>query len=431
MTTGEKIYNLRKEARITQEEFADKMEVTRQAVSKWESDAAYPETDKIIKIAQLFGVTCDYLLSDGAKSDDNALDRRHRSFLSMMASFALASIAVGLIVALICYFAISEWYSPLVGLGVIAGFLLTAFILISVGRYKFLAACSYSEADKAHLAKWIKIFIYVAVISLFCYLPAVAFVDLYGTVDVSVGWETITITVSVKAHFGLYFLTTLVYAAAGIFTARLFSAVHDKFLGKSVSATRYADAACLIAATCATAAALTISIYGRINADSISVTEGGITATAYVVAALAILVRSIIYRICEKTSLRLFIMQIISAALFLILGIWVGIYDTTVFNGYDKLFYTLVDIMMAIGGLFTISVIVLLVLTIIEAKKDLRQLKQMMLWLPAYICCGALLLVTVFDVLDYYMLIDSTCVYCLAITVGNLFSFKKKETSNV
>ncbi len=52
MTTGQKIYNLRKEARITQEEFAEKMEVSRQAVSKWESDASYPETDKIIKIAK-------------------------------------------------------------------------------------------------------------------------------------------------------------------------------------------------------------------------------------------------------------------------------------------------------------------------------------------------------------------------------------------
>lgn len=56
MTTGQKIYELRKSARITQEQFAEKLEVSRQAVSKWESDAAYPETDKIIKIAELFGV---------------------------------------------------------------------------------------------------------------------------------------------------------------------------------------------------------------------------------------------------------------------------------------------------------------------------------------------------------------------------------------
>ena len=44
MTTGEKIYSLRKEARITQEEFAEKLEVSRQAVSKWESDLSYPES---------------------------------------------------------------------------------------------------------------------------------------------------------------------------------------------------------------------------------------------------------------------------------------------------------------------------------------------------------------------------------------------------
>ena len=66
MTTGEKITALRKKTCITQEEFADRLGVTRQAVSKWESGSAYPETDTIIRIAELFGVTCDYLLRENA-----------------------------------------------------------------------------------------------------------------------------------------------------------------------------------------------------------------------------------------------------------------------------------------------------------------------------------------------------------------------------
>ena len=47
MTTGQRIYEARKKAGMTQEELADRLGVSRQAVSKWESDAAYPETDKI------------------------------------------------------------------------------------------------------------------------------------------------------------------------------------------------------------------------------------------------------------------------------------------------------------------------------------------------------------------------------------------------
>ena len=64
MTTGEKLTKLRKENNITQEELADLLEVSRQSVSKWESDLAYPETEKLIKLSELYHVCVDYLLKD-------------------------------------------------------------------------------------------------------------------------------------------------------------------------------------------------------------------------------------------------------------------------------------------------------------------------------------------------------------------------------
>ena len=88
MTIGQKIYALRKKALITQEQFADSLGVSRQAVSKWESDAAYPETDKIVKMAELFGVSCDYLLKESVDPDDGALANRRRSLLTMFISFS-------------------------------------------------------------------------------------------------------------------------------------------------------------------------------------------------------------------------------------------------------------------------------------------------------------------------------------------------------
>ena len=141
MTTGQKIYELRKSARITQEQFAEKLEVSRQAVSKWESDTAYPETDKIIKIAELFGVSCDYLLKDGVEAAEGRLSPRRRALFKMLVTIGVACCAVGYVVAIICYYCIDMRESPLIGLGVLVAFLLAALILWQAGRYRFLNGC--------------------------------------------------------------------------------------------------------------------------------------------------------------------------------------------------------------------------------------------------------------------------------------------------
>lgn len=64
MTFGEKIQKLRREAGLSQEELACQLGVSRQAVSKWERDSGYPETEKIIHMSRLFNVTLDYLLNE-------------------------------------------------------------------------------------------------------------------------------------------------------------------------------------------------------------------------------------------------------------------------------------------------------------------------------------------------------------------------------
>lgn len=64
MTLGEKIAKQRKELNYTQEQLADILGVSRQSISKWESDIAYPETDKLIKIGKLFECSMDYLLNE-------------------------------------------------------------------------------------------------------------------------------------------------------------------------------------------------------------------------------------------------------------------------------------------------------------------------------------------------------------------------------
>lgn len=62
MTLGERIQTHRKRAGLSQEALAEQLGVSRQAVSKWEVDAAQPELDKIVVLARVFGITTDELL---------------------------------------------------------------------------------------------------------------------------------------------------------------------------------------------------------------------------------------------------------------------------------------------------------------------------------------------------------------------------------
>lgn len=70
MSTGEKIARLRKENNYTQEQLAALLGVSRQSVSKYESGVTYPETDKLIRLSELFGCTVDYLLKDDVEETE-------------------------------------------------------------------------------------------------------------------------------------------------------------------------------------------------------------------------------------------------------------------------------------------------------------------------------------------------------------------------
>ena len=66
---GIKIAEKRKRLGMTQIEFAEKMHVTRQTVSRWEAGTVMPDVEKIGEIADILGVNCDYPLKDGASED--------------------------------------------------------------------------------------------------------------------------------------------------------------------------------------------------------------------------------------------------------------------------------------------------------------------------------------------------------------------------
>lgn len=64
MKINEKIYNLRKEHNLSQEELADKLNVSRQTISKWELGESCPDFDKIVPLCEVFNITTEELLRD-------------------------------------------------------------------------------------------------------------------------------------------------------------------------------------------------------------------------------------------------------------------------------------------------------------------------------------------------------------------------------
>lgn len=70
MDTGQKIYNLRKQYGYSQEELAEKLNVSRQSISKWENGSSTPEITKIVELSNLFNVTTDYLLKEDLRIND-------------------------------------------------------------------------------------------------------------------------------------------------------------------------------------------------------------------------------------------------------------------------------------------------------------------------------------------------------------------------
>lgn len=98
MSFGENLQFLRKNAGVTQEELAERLEVSRQSVSKWESDTSFPEMDKIIALCDMFGCTMDTLVKGSAEKEvmeDTVGYDRHMNRFAKMISAGVGTILFG------------------------------------------------------------------------------------------------------------------------------------------------------------------------------------------------------------------------------------------------------------------------------------------------------------------------------------------------
>lgn len=193
MILAEKIAYLRKQKEWSQEELADRLEISRQSVSKWESGASIPELDKIIGMSHIFGVSTDFLLKDeydidvisktgqGSETEEgafpadpqgeNAGRREVRSISLEEANIYLQTvqktagfIAIGVAICIlspICLLVMGGWseYGPVaisegmaVGLGVVIllAMVAVAVVLFIINGMK-LEPYEYLEKEEIHL----------------------------------------------------------------------------------------------------------------------------------------------------------------------------------------------------------------------------------------------------------------------------------------
>ncbi|MCI8310064.1 MAG: helix-turn-helix transcriptional regulator [Clostridia bacterium] len=79
MNIGEKLFELRKSKNLSQEEVAEKLNVTRQTVSKWETNQSTPDFDKILPLCELFEISTEELLT-GKKPEVNNKENNNVEF---------------------------------------------------------------------------------------------------------------------------------------------------------------------------------------------------------------------------------------------------------------------------------------------------------------------------------------------------------------
>ena len=81
MSIGEKIVEARRAKNLTQEQLAELLGVTRQSISRWEQNQAYPEMEKILRLSDILEVSCDYLLKENVTKKDYTTVNKGKSFM--------------------------------------------------------------------------------------------------------------------------------------------------------------------------------------------------------------------------------------------------------------------------------------------------------------------------------------------------------------
>ena len=106
MKLDEKLVYLRKEKGLTQLKVAEELNVSRQAISRWESGVAMPSTENLRRLSELYSVPLDYLINEDSEQparveEDNGEKRKNRKWSSWLICILLIMVAVAIIIGVI------------------------------------------------------------------------------------------------------------------------------------------------------------------------------------------------------------------------------------------------------------------------------------------------------------------------------------------
>ena len=101
MLLGEKLRKLRIARQLSQEQLADKLQVSRQAISKWELGESIPDTENLILLSKFYGVSIDYLLLNELNISSELETKRSRS--SPIFIFGMGGLIIGLTLSIVLW----------------------------------------------------------------------------------------------------------------------------------------------------------------------------------------------------------------------------------------------------------------------------------------------------------------------------------------
>ena len=179
MKFEDKLQYLRKKANLSQEQLADKLNVSRQAVSKWESGASYPEMDKLIAMSKIFKCSMDDLVNDDAKDFKSSKEKKTIDYLDSFLSFMHKS------VDMFCSMKFSSLIKTVSELVLIAFFLsLGVFIINSLVEgivYRIFSFLTYPLGDIVITVASSVVFIFLVVLAVMVFLEIykIRYLDYY------------------------------------------------------------------------------------------------------------------------------------------------------------------------------------------------------------------------------------------------------------
>ena len=109
MKIGQKLFELRRKKNLSQEEVANLLNVSRQTISKWETDQSTPDFDKIAPLCELYQITTDELLTDKKVIKENAkVEEKNKKYLILIGSIFMYFISISWVVLAEETFALNE-----------------------------------------------------------------------------------------------------------------------------------------------------------------------------------------------------------------------------------------------------------------------------------------------------------------------------------